>query len=447
MNPETTIGELLALWPHLPDLAGVRWPALYWQLVDLLRAFRHASGDEQRAGVAIRIQRLLASVPEVRAAWAAETAAVERGEGMVTRGGTFAASAARHEVRAEMEELLQPRTVIRWTDVLVPGRVQTGQRFVVVVALTSQASASEKAKPVPVVPGQIVRVVLAATELQVIGPRAKELRVEEDRDYDPVVFYVRAPAAGRYGLVLDFWVDEQVAASVSYRVLAEEGPSPVSTGATSRPRLAVPVGRAQVPHPDLILRVTTADNRVRFDLDFADTRFVQIEGERLRADPETFRYELLKEIEGLAAAKTGEPVNFLARKLEQIGQRLYRDLFPAELRREYRRFSGCVHTLLVVSDEPWIPWELIKPYDDEAGQELIDHDFLCMQFDFARWVCPAASPAAAEIAVEALACIVPSDSGLVEAQQERDELTALAAAVNLAEHVPVPAGPSLSATA
>ena len=54
-----------------------------------------------------------------------------------------------------------------------------------------------------------------------------------------------------------------------------------------------------------------------------------------------------------------------------------------------------------MSDEPWIPWELIKPYDDEPGQELIDHDFLCMQFDFARWVCPAASPAAAEIAVEA----------------------------------------------
>jgi hypothetical protein len=59
------------------------------------------------------------------------------------------------------------------------------------------------------------------------------------------------------------------------------------------------MGLVRVPHPDLILRVTTADNRLRFDLDFADTRFVQIEGDRLRADPETFRYNLLKEIEGL----------------------------------------------------------------------------------------------------------------------------------------------------
>ena len=62
-----------------------------------------------------------------------------------------------------------------------------------------------------------------------------------------------------------------------------------------------------------------------------------------------------------------------------------------------------------------------------------------MQFDFARWVCPAASPAAAEIAVEALACIVPSDSGLSEAQHERDDLQALAASVGLKAHTPAPA--------
>ena len=64
MNPETTIAELLRLWPRLPDLAGAHWPAMYWQLVDLLRAFRRAEDDQRPAGVAIGVQRLLASVPE-----------------------------------------------------------------------------------------------------------------------------------------------------------------------------------------------------------------------------------------------------------------------------------------------------------------------------------------------------------------------------------------------
>jgi hypothetical protein len=437
MNPETTIAELLRLWPRLPDLAGVRWPAMYWQLVDLLRAFRRAEDNQQRAGVAIRVQRLLASVPEVRAAWAAEDAVLLRGGDVITRSGTFAAPATGDDVWAAVDDLLQAPAVTRWTDVLAPGRVQTGQRFSVIVGLTCQEGEDGQGKPMSVLPGQTVRVVLSATELEVIGSRAKELRVLADRDSDPVVFFVRAPQPGSYRAMLDFWVDQHVAASVSYVVDAVEAPAEPSA-ATTQPDVLVPVGPARVPYPDLILRVTTAGNRLRFDLNYADTHRVQIEGERLRVDPETFRYQLLEEIESLAA-ETGKPLDFLVGQMEKIGQRLYRDLFPAELRREYRRFCEHVHTLQIVSDEPWIPWELIKPYDDEAGQPLIDHDFLCMQFALARWVCPAPSSAAAEIAVDTLACIAPSDSGLAEAQGERDDLTALAGSLGLTPHVPAPA--------
>ena len=148
MSPETTIAELLTLWPRLPGLAGAQWPTLYWQLVDLLRAFRRAANDEQRAGVAIRVERLLASVPEVRAAWAAETAGLERGEGMLTRGGAFAAPVARDEVWAGWRSCFSPETVTRWTDVLAPGQVQTGQRFAVVVGLTCQGGTGDEAKPI-----------------------------------------------------------------------------------------------------------------------------------------------------------------------------------------------------------------------------------------------------------------------------------------------------------
>ena len=59
----------------------------------------------------------------------------------------------------------------------------------------------------------------------------------------------------------------------------------------------------RAPHPDLIIRVTTADNRLRYDLHFADTQFLHFEGELLRADPEKFRYDLIKELEAL----TGQP--------------------------------------------------------------------------------------------------------------------------------------------
>ena len=324
MSPETTIAELLTLWPRLPGLAGAQWPTFYWQLVDLLRAFRRAANDEQRAGVAIRVQRLLASVPEVRAAWRTETAGLERGEGMLTRGGAFSAPVARDEVWAGVEELLRPEMVTRWTDVLVPGKVRTGQRFAVVVGLTCQGGTGDEAKPIAVAPGQTVRSRRGRDRTRGHGRAgARDSRCGGSGQRAGGVLLVRA-AAGEYGLMLDFWVHDELVAGVAYRVVAEDASAGPGMAAT-RPGLPVAVGSARVPHPDLILRVTTADNRLRFDLDFADTRFVQIEGPRLRTDPETFRYELLKEIEGLAAEK-GKPQDFLARQLDKIGQRLYREL-------------------------------------------------------------------------------------------------------------------------
>ena len=124
-------------------------------------------------------------------------------------------------------------------------------------------------------------------------------------------------------------------------------------------------------------------------------RFVSVPGERLRTNPETFRYELIREIEQMAmdAGKKGSSTAKIERQLAKIGQRLYKELFSADLRHEYRSFSRQITTLQIISDEPWIPWELIKPYDDEGG-EVIDHDFLCMQFDLARWFTPAQAPAA-----------------------------------------------------
>jgi hypothetical protein len=109
-------------------------------------------------------------------------------------------------------------------------------------------------------------------------------------------------------------------------------------------------------------------------------------------------------------------------------------LFNEDMRREYReRIRGRVHTLEIVSDEPWIPWELVKPYDDG-----VDDDFLCLQYDFSRWVSGGTAPAA-EIEVDSLVCIAPTDSGLAQAQAERDFVRSLATQLGLADRSPVEA--------
>jgi hypothetical protein len=50
-----------------------------------------------------------------------------------------------------------------------------------------------------------------------------------------------------------------------------------------------------------------------------------------------------------------------------------------------------VRTLQVTSDEPWIPWELVKPYDDDVTP-AVDDDFLCLQFQMTRWLAGESAP-------------------------------------------------------
>lgn len=190
--------------------------------------------------------------------------------------------------------------------------------------------------------------------------------------------------------------------------------------------------------------------------------------ELLRADPEKFRYNLIQELEALAnqpqrsaeatldtAGQNSEARKFLTgdevlagqawqgddavmRKLVKLGQGLYRDLFPVELRREYRRFRKTVRTLQIISDEPWIPWELIKPYDSEDRQDRVDDDFLCLHYEFARWFTPARPPAQT-IAITSATCITPLDSNLPSALVEQQMVRDWSKAHGVADHTPVAA--------
>jgi hypothetical protein len=79
--------------------------------------------------------------------------------------------------------------------------------------------------------------------------------------------------------------------------------------------------------------------------------------------------------------------------LRAIGEQLYRELFPLELRRAYRDLCSLpVRSLQITSDEPWIPWELVRPYDDDDPDRIVDDDFLCARFELTRWLAGRSGP-------------------------------------------------------
>ena len=418
---EALLQAIEQLWPELPALISDDWPQFMAALLPLLEQMRR---DPANASVpAAQIMALFAQHGEahIRLILARQDL-IEAAEMESIKGMTLVGP----------QQPDQP--VTRYTDIQLPARVQAARRFAVIVGLTMAPSAdSADVQPITALAGQAVRVVLAPSPgLELLGPAMRELHVEAERDSDPAVFFLRAASEGRHDLGIEFWSEGQLVASSRHSITAMDlAVVEIPARPASQP---IEPGLARAAHPDLVLRITTKDNQLRYDLHFADVRFLSVPGDTLRSDPETFRYELIRRMERLAeqARERGDPA-LLQRALEREGRNLYKDLFSADMRREYRRFWREVRTIQIISDEPWLPWELIKPYDDDG--ELLDHDFLCMQFDLARWCTPAPAPAPI-IRLQSLAVVAPSDSGLAAAQQEREELRSLARARGLTDLTP-----------
>lgn len=428
------VQALLSLWPELLQRAGAGWPAFYWRALDLLRRYAAEEDDEARAAVALEVTRLLRTLPAGRAALRRfRRMDGLRGAGEMETPLTGLARPA--EAEARLQALLHPPTVTRYTDIYAPARVAVGERFPIIVGLTRSPADGEEVAAIQAQLNELLRVVLTPRGPEVLGEAAKTLRVQEGES-EPVVFYLRAVHIGAQAVLIDFYSQSHLLASVTHTLTAAEAGAVSAPGKVAAQPLDL--GGYRAPYPDLVLRVCTKDNRLTYTLHYGNTDERIIEGGVLRADPEQYRYQIIGEIENLArgldvdgrplaGGKAPTPQEFF-RRLEKIGQRLYNELFNEEMRREYReRIRRRVHTLEIVSDEPWIPWELVKPFDDG-----VDDDFLCLQYDFSRWVSGGRAPAD-EIEVDSLACVAPTDSGLSWAQEEQEFVRALAGPFGLAD--------------
>lgn len=69
--------------------------------------------------------------------------------------------------------------------------------------------------------------------------------------------------------------------------------------------------------------------------------------------------------------------------LIEIGEDLWEQLFPKKLKDQYWLFRDKVHSIQLTTNDSWIPWEIIKPF--EYGGKKSD-DFFCQQFSISRWL-------------------------------------------------------------
>lgn len=153
---------------------------------------------------------------------------------------------------------------------------------------------------------------------------------------------------------------------------------------------------ANAPAPDFELRITlSADRReLSYTLNSPAGKLGLVHRRMgsvtLQTDPRTFMENKLQRLSQMARASRDKlsetQIAANQETLREIGWDLYEQLFTDKLKQAYRdlyqlRQSQENLSLLIVSDEPWIPWEMVLPHEG-----LPNEDFLCAQFRLTRWL-------------------------------------------------------------
>jgi hypothetical protein len=475
MAGEETIAALAAIWDECSSSA--RWPALLPELRQLVDQFQQSADEDTRAEIAMRITDLLLdtdpdlyqklitmrkamrageahnrfstrgmpSDAELSAAWQEirTREASIHGESITTGNITGTGIAIGQGAQATVHQHFYEPRFTRHTDISCPRRAQVNSRVTVTVALTMQPQPESVAlQAIEVFVGK-VRVRIDAPGFEPLSPLEQTIIVERDDDSAPVVFHLKARETGPHEIAIQFWQRGNLIATVvaPIEVLEVE---PVFAPALI-PKTPVSPRMADVTPPDLTLVVfRDPAGRMQFTLHRDNVTLCYAE-QTLRHPPDALLNALFDELHLLqrgtdsanrrrgSSLLTAEQVE---RRIRNLGYKLWDDLIPPELKLYYdyarKRHqwqsaiaAGQRWSLLVQSNEPDIPWELVRPYSD--GPDCWEEDFWCQTFHFARWLLkrpdsPESVVPLPRLRLRTLAAIVPTCYPELKAVPEEHKL-------------------------
>lgn len=134
---------------------------------------------------------------------------------------------------------------------------------------------------------------------------------------------------------------------------------------------------------------------------------------KFKFNPETKFHKLFEDIENLS----GNP-DIINRKIKAKGMSLYDELFPEKLKKLYWEKCDNIKSIRVISKEPWIPWEIIKPWRKLENVEIKEDPFLSENYAFSRWV--VGKNERFKDKIKKIKVIIPDDTNLAAAIKERD---------------------------
>ncbi|MBW4429619.1 MAG: pentapeptide repeat-containing protein [Nostoc desertorum CM1-VF14] len=237
---------------------------------------------------------------------------------------------------------------------------------------------------------------LPEVEVVVRNPRGFDIEGSDStlmkvkRETDSSVEFILTPRElGEQEIRVDFYQSDRRIGTVRRNILVVDEPSDSNV---TQPKKTIGIelkATPTTPPPDLELCVELRDDcTLYFTLHskVAGYHHAKVGQVILKGSPLEKMQAVYQEMSNKAA-----PIQLIEqasaeRRLAALGHELWDELIPEKLKQEYWRFKFHVKSILITSDEPWIPWEMIKPYHFNNEGERKDELFLCQQFALSRWL-------------------------------------------------------------
>jgi hypothetical protein len=263
---------------------------------------------------------------------------------------------------------------------------------------------------------------------EIIGKYYTTINVPiEIKDSKPIIFNIKSKTEGIHSIQINFFQQDTFVGEIKIEsiVISKKANS------FSKPHPKIQKWKSNqkfpnniIPGPDITLYIREI-NSLQYDVLLFESDVIHEMGPiKFQFDPETKFQKIFEEIENPGTFSITKVDN----EIKDIGMSLYDELFPEKLKELYWEKRDKIKSVRVISKEPWIPWEILKPWrqlENGVGEE---DDFLCERYAFSRWI---GKTEKFKEKIKSIKVVVPDDINLGAAIKERDWIEEFARSKNI----------------
>jgi CHAT domain len=242
------------------------------------------------------------------------------------------------------------------------------------------------------------------------------------QDSNPIIFNVKSKREGKHAIVIRLFQQTSYIGQIKIESLVTSSDNRGSVVSVSDSQIKEWKSDSAIlentpPGPDITIFIHERKVSSEFEYDVLisslDTPIQEMGPIKFQFNPETKFHKIFEDIENFS----GHP-NIIDKKIKAKGMSLYDELFPSLLKELYWEKADRIKSIRVISKEPWIPWEIIKPWHKLENGEIKEDLFLCEKYAFSRWV--VGKSEGIKDKIKSIKVVVPNDTNLVAAVGERN---------------------------